>query len=134
MTAVAAAFDGIEYAHRVVLTRAPDEDDPEATGAGQDPDTGQPTGPGGVPVTDVTVYDGPADVQDAGESVPRGATGQPIKKADATVFLPEEQRDALLDIRPDDRIVVYYPDSDRSADGEVVFVRELDESFTIRFV
>jgi hypothetical protein len=112
----------VRYEHRLRVTRA-------GTGSGTyDPETGTYTGP-----PDVVLYDGPADVQDAGEAVPRTATGQPVRDANATAFIPPSEREKLLAIEPDDVAQVFYPDSDRSADGKVAFVREFDESLTLRY-
>ena len=57
----------------------------------------------------------------------------PFLQSDATGFLPEDQVGDLLGITPGDAVVVHYPRSDRTADGEILFVRELDESLLIRF-
>jgi hypothetical protein len=96
---------------------------------GQDTETYQPTGGS----ADEVVYDGLADVQDAGEAVPRTATGQPTKEADATAFLPKSQREALLSIAVDDAVRVFYPNSDRIADGEVRSTREFDLTVMVRY-
>ena len=110
-----------DFPHRLVVTRA------STTGGAQDPDTGVFV-PGG---TDTVIYDGAADVQDAGEAVPRTFTGQAVKEADATAFLLDEATG--LDIEPGDVAVVHYPDGERTAEGEVLFVRELDGTVLIRY-
>ena len=110
--------DGIGYPHRLRITRP-------GTGGSQDPDTGEWT-----PATEVVAYDDWADVQDAGEAVPRTATGQPVKESDATAFLKDEE--AGLEIAVDDKAVVTYPDG-RYAEGEVKFVRDLDGAVLIRY-
>jgi hypothetical protein len=113
--------DSAEFQYRLRITRP-------VEGAGtQDPETGVFT-PGGA---DQVIYDGKADVQDVGETVPRTATGQPVKEADATAFLQNE--DAALLIAVDDKAFVYYPNGDFWAEGEVRFVRELDGTVLIRY-
>lgn len=113
--------DGIDFPYRLTITR------PSEGGGTQDPETGVFT-PGSA---DQVIYDGPADVQDAGEAMPRTATGQPVKEADATAFLKNE--DAALLIAADDKAVVTYPDGVTYAEGEVRFVRELDGVVLIRY-
>lgn len=115
----------LDYPYRLRVTRAG-----TVTPGVYDPETG-----GFTPSTsgDTVIYDGPADVQDAGESIPRTASGQPEKIANATAFLPEYARDALLEMIPEDTVEVFYPKSDRSADGKVAFVEEMSEFVTIRY-
>jgi hypothetical protein len=109
------------YQYRLRVTRA------NPNPGTQDPETGVIT-PGGP---DIVVYDNKADVQDAGEAIPRTATGQPTKEADATAFLFDEK--AGLAIEPDDVATVYYPDGETTAEGEVRFVREMDGAVLIRY-
>lgn len=111
----------MRYPHRLRITR------PASGGGVQDPETGVFV-PSGVAST---IYDATADVQDAGESLPRTATGQAVKDADATAFLANEA--AGLAIEPGDVATVFYPNSDRTAEGEVKFVRELDGAVLIRY-
>jgi NAD(P)-dependent dehydrogenase (short-subunit alcohol dehydrogenase family) len=75
----------LDYPYRLRVTRAG-----TVTPGAYDPETG-----GFTPSTsgDTVIYDGPADVQDAGESIPRTASGQPEKIANATAFLPEYARE-----------------------------------------
>lgn len=113
----------MDYPHRLRITRA------SATPGTYNPETGEITG--GSP--DPVLYDGPADVQDAGEAIPRLASGQPIKDANATAFIPPYRRADLLAVEPEDVAQVFYPDSDRSADARVSFVREMDDSLTLRY-
>lgn len=112
----------MRYEHRLRVTRA------STTPGTYDPETGAFTTSG-----DQVIYDGPADVQDAGESIPRLASGQPVKDANATAFVPPSRREELLGLIPEDVAQVFYPNSDRSADGKVAFVREFDESLTLRY-
>lgn len=77
------------------------------------------------------IYDGRADVQDAGEAIPRNASGMPALEAEATAFLADEKTG--LNIEPNDTAEVFYPDGERTAEGEVKFVRELDGVVLIRF-
>lgn len=67
----------MSYPHRLLVTR-------EGAGS-QDPDTGAWT-----PGTPVTIYDGPADVQDEGEAIQRDSDGRPTKVSDATAYLADE--------------------------------------------
>jgi hypothetical protein len=112
---------GLDYPYRLRVTR------PNPTPGVQDPETGVIT-PGGA---DIVLYDDKADVQDAGEAIPRTATGQPVKDADATAFLKDEE--AGLAIEPGDVAEVFYLGTDRTAEGEVKFVRELDGAVLIRY-
>lgn len=111
----------MRYPHRLRVTRS------SATVGTQDPETGVITPGGGT----VVVYDGFADVQDAGESLPVTTTGQAVKDSDATAFLENEV--AGLDILPNDVAEVFYLDTDRSAEGEVKFVREFDGAVLLKF-
>lgn len=79
--------------------------------------------------TDTVVYDGPADVQDAGASIPRGMTGQPGKEAEATAFLPDESRVGLIEQY--DEATVTTPEG-RVKLGEVSATRELDGVVLLR--
>lgn len=110
------------YDYRLRITRKSDAP------AVQDPETGVWT-----EVADVVVYDGPADVQDRGESLPRRATGQPVKVADATLFLPEHLEHKVLEIAVEDKATVYYPNSDRFAEGEVKATNELDGTLLVTY-
>ncbi len=111
----------MRYPQRLRITRA------VAGGGVQDPETG--TMPD--PPPRLVLYDGLADVQDAGESLPRTATGQPVKVADATAFLEDEE--AGLAIEPDDVAEVFYLGTDRTAEGEVKFVREMDGAVLLKY-
>lgn len=111
----------MRYPHRLRVTRA------SSTPGVQDPETGEITAGG----AELVLYDGKADVQDAGESLPRNTSGMPALEADATAFLQDEE--AGLAIEPNDVATVFYPNSDRSADGEVKFVREIDGALLLKF-
>ena len=110
-----------DYPHRLRVTRS------NPTPGAVDPETGDVT-PGGA---DLVLYDGLADVQDAGEAVPRNASGMPALASDATAFLQDEK--AGLAIEPNDVATVFYPGGERTAEGEVKFVRELDGAVLIVF-
>jgi hypothetical protein len=112
--------EGIDFPYLLQVTR------PSPLPAVQDPETGVFT-----PHPPQVIYDGQADVQDAGEALPRGSTGQAVKDADATVFLKDEV--AGLAIEPNDVATVFYPGGDRTAEGEVKFVRELDGVVLIKY-
>jgi hypothetical protein len=112
---------GADFPYRLRVTRA------NSTLGTFNTETGELTAGG----ADQVLYDGRADVQDAGESVPRNTSGMPFLEADATVFLKDEK--AGLAIEPNDVAVVYYPDSDRTAEGEVKFVRELDGAVLLKY-
>jgi hypothetical protein len=110
------------YLHRLVVTR------PAAGGGTQDSDTGVWTpGPAGVQ----TLYDGLADVQDAGESIPRNASGMPTLNSEGTAYLADEKR--AYNIQPGDAVVVHYPEG-YTADAQVGFVRILDGVLLLRFL
>jgi hypothetical protein len=112
----------MRYPYRVRVTRA------STTPGTYNPDTGEYT-----PSTsaETVLLDCPAIVQDSGESVPRGATGMPVKKADATVIVPRSYRDDLLSCEPQDVTTVFYPNSDRIAEGNVVEVTEFNQSLFV---
>lgn len=109
----------MRYDHRLRITRAS-----ITTPGTYDPETGAYTG---GTSGDTVVLDCPADVQDAGESIPRGASGMPALQADATAFIPPSHRAELLAVVPQDVVTVYYPNTDRTAEGNVQMVRELDD-------
>lgn len=115
-----------DYPHRLRITRGTGSPTPGTV----DPETGVITPAVGGDSVQV-VYDGRADVQDAGESLPRNATGQAVKESDATAFLADEK--AGLAIEPNDTAEVFYLDADRTAEGEVKFVRELDGAVLIKY-
>ncbi len=95
---------GIGYGHQLLITRP-------------------------VGSTDEVIYDGPADVQDAGASIPRGMTGQPGKEAEATAFLPDESLVGLIEQY--DEATVTTPEG-RVKLGEVSATRELDGVVLLR--
>lgn len=105
------------YPHRIRTTRA-------RIGASTDPATGAFT-----PAEDV-VYEGPADVQDAGEAKPRSASGMPDLRSEATAFLEDEA--AVSAHLPEDHAEVTWEDGTTS-DATVAFARMLDGSLLLRF-
>lgn len=117
---------------RAYTVRKPE---PDATPGTIDPTTG-------LPVEDTvsgldemeTVLECPADLQDAGESRPRSAAGMPTLNADATVFIPDEEQyvDQFLALEPDFGFEYTYPNG-TTADGEILFVRQLDTSLLVKF-
>jgi hypothetical protein len=114
--------DTIGYDYLLRITRP-------GTGQGTyNEDTGEYT-----PAALQVIYDGAADVQDRGEALPRNSTGQPVKVADATVFLPESKSDVILDVEPGDKAIVTYPDRSRTAEGEVAFANEMDASILVTY-
>ncbi len=110
----------MRYPHRLTITRA------NSAAGTQDADTGAFVTGGAA----VTVYNDRADVQDSGEAVPRGASGMPNVDAEASAFLADEAK--LFDIMPNDDAVVTYPNG-RTADGNVLFVKELDGTVLLKF-
>lgn len=100
----------MSYPHRLSITR-------EGTGS-QDPDTGAWT-----PGTAVMIYDGPADVQDGGETIQRDSDGRPTAVSDATAYLEDER--AVGSIYVGDRAVVTWEDG-TTADARVLKVVRLD--------
>ena len=111
----------MEYPHRLRITR------PSSTTGTVSTETGDVAG-GGVPSV---LYDGPADVQDAGEAVPANASGMPWLQSDATAFLPPSEHEKLLTVQPRDAVEVFYPDSDRKAEGNVNQVRDFDDALLL---
>jgi hypothetical protein len=73
------------------------------------------------------IYDGKADVQDAGAAIPRNMTGQPGVEAEATAFLAGSG----IGIEQYDEAEVYTEDG-RVKYGEVSYFREMDDVVLLR--
>lgn len=109
-----------EYPHHIRVTRP-------GPIVGQDPDTGQPEyGEEGL------LYDGPADVQDAGEVLARSPDGTPTEMSDATVFLPETA--PLSAIMEEDHVLIDWNDGSPTDDAQVAKRRRLDGSLLLKYV
>lgn len=107
--------------HRLVITR-PGE------GGVQDRETGQ-----WVPAPPVHLYDGGADVQDAGVVLSRAEDGTPALTSDAAAY-PDDWSQVGR-IRPDDDVRVQWEDEGASeSTGTVLRVRRLDGVIFIRWL
>lgn len=107
------------YPHRLSITR-PGE------GGGQDRETGA-----WEPPEPVSLYDGPADVQDGGVVLARAEDHTPTLTSDAQAFLGDWS--GIGGIRPDDDATVEWEDGSESA-GTVVRVRRLDGVVFLRWL
>lgn len=118
----------MRYDYRLRITRTSEVG---STGGGtQDSETGVYDAPG-TGTGRTVVLDCPADVQDAGESIPRNAAGMPWLKSDATVFIPPSRHEDLMAVVPNDVAEVFYPNSDRTAEGNVAMVRDFDDALLL---
>jgi hypothetical protein len=79
----------------------------------------------------VSLYDGPADVQDGGVVLARAVDHTPTLTSDASAFLADWS--GVGRIRPDDDVLVEWEDGAESA-GKVVRVRRLDGVVFLRWL
>lgn len=92
-----------------------------------DPETGDVSGGGPASV----ILDSECIAQDSGQAVARNAAGMPWLEADSTWIFPKRVRDQLLTIEPHDNAELFYPNSDRKAEGTVKMVREHDNALDV---
>jgi hypothetical protein len=74
-----------------------------------------------------TIYEGVADVQDAGAALRRDASGRLVESWDAVAFLPPaaEKAGVLARIRPDQAVTITWADGSH-ASAAVVRARRID--------
>jgi hypothetical protein len=112
-----------DYPHTLRITRG--STDPGAGGQDVDgvwtPDPGQPQ--------EVVLYDGPADVQDGGDTVERDNAGSPTAISNAVAFLADESQLSL--ILPNDAAKVTWADGSVTQ-AAVNKVRKLDGTIFLK--
>lgn len=108
----------MRYPHTWTCTRS--------SGGTQDPDTGEWT-----PGATTTVYSGPADCQDEGETIRRDADGRPVTMSEAVLYLADET--AVADHRPGDTGTVTWEDG-TTDDAEVAKVVRLDGKIHLKWL
>lgn len=119
----------MRYPHRVRIFRYVGEEG----GGTQDPDTGVPVPPVDPDAETEEVYAGPADVQDEGVVIDRDLGGQPVRTADAIVFLADESIIPLVKVG--DIVEVEWLDQyDSVSDGSVQKVVRLDGTLMVRYL
>lgn len=111
----------MRYRYRARITR------PNPGGGTQDPETGVFTPSGAATV----ILDCECIAQDSGQTVSRNASGMPWLQADSTWIVPRRVRDQLLSVEPDDNAELFYPNSDRKAEGNVKMVREFENALDV---
>lgn len=95
-------------------------------------DTRDPTTGRWIPAPASLIYEGPADVQDAGAVLSRDTLGQPVLTSDAKMFLPRSAQ-PMKPIKAKQTVKIDWKTGELS-DAEIVQYRRMDKVVFLRFV